>query len=421
MSTLVCFFINNFFLKKIYKQIIGMLKQWQLTISIYLIRFLYWILQTETNKNPVPGVCVAKVKKTYNIEKNTTRDVIDYCLRSHKPLFWGFLDNQFHIDMEIFDGMMDQTDFLYLAMMLEFYGEAQTSLKFNDDISFENGVWSKPGSEAQTIPRRKITSNNISQLLKTCPYELNTYHFELEPNPEKITTTKQIPITKRVDVLEKLKRIWQNAMFKSFFGMVQTKNNDFILYSDEFLGVIKKPVNFANLPIMKLKAAIIMCNDDTEKKQMILDVLSMLDDNTTILIITKFNLDVSPNVACVFREDLLKTDLESSYDIIIIDDGTEFNLRSAYATSLFQINCRYKLVLYGQDNISNYLRLCGIVDLKTHVPQIGCLGFIQHNVIRVEPFISTVIIYKLDDELEPLNNHLPICFFRSPKKRKISL
>lgn len=400
-----------------------MFYKWQLTLACYLIKFLYWIFNTQTpTKQSKPGQCVLNVMIHHNIPKNikTTRDVIQYCVTNNKSIFWGILNNQFHIDYKWFDGLCQQ-NVLCVAWLLQDYGEAQTSLYFpKEDIKFclETKSWYKHDDERVNIEyKKKINSNNLSEIVTTCPFHISNEFSWIEAK-EKIKITKNIAFTSSKNAMIELQRIWKAPMFRSFFGILRTTDeDDLILYSNDFISshaMIKRKPNFLDLPIIKLRSAAIMCNNDEEKKTIIDKTIEMFDISLGILVITKFNFEPKSNVHFLQREDLSTVGLLPNIHIIIIDDGAEFNLRSKYAEILFQYECKYKLVLYDQDNISNYLRLCGIVELKQLVPQIGNFAFIENNIIRVAPITSievlSIVICQLDPNLPPIDNTGMILF-----------
>ncbi len=391
--------------------------KWLLIFVCSLVKILYWITQTKTEKNVKAGQCVSNVKIYYNIPKcyKTTKEIISYCLDYKKPIYYGMINNEFHIDYQEFDGMMNH-DIIYLALLLEYYGEAQAKLILSDSIELELKEMNWINQKTDRIPihkYKKIHSENLNEIIETCPFNLDKLSMGwIKPIYGKSLTN--IPFTSFNGIMIELQRIWRAPMFRSFFGILKTNQDSVVLYANNFpsSNLITKEISFLNQPILKVRSAAIICNNEEQRKKLIYDCIQLFDSSFIVLVISNLTIFGTSNVYCLQREELLKFKLDS-IDLLIIDNGADFNLRSKYAETLFDIKCKYKLILF-EEHITNYLKLCGVVELKELVPEIGNFNFIQNNIIRLETIpkmnVLSCIIYELHADLPLLEDADEFCF-----------
>ncbi len=387
-----------------------------------------WIItkKGDKKKHDCPGPCVKKVIKHYGLPSNikTTKSVVCYCLKHKKPIFWGIRDNNFHIDHNSADFETKFSSFFDFAMLIELFGEAQTDdnvLFSTNDIEFLNGYcWKNKHGETKLIDKKrfssKFNSRDLIDIIETCPFG---FPIDCKPSLTTVVNPKNLPITSRKDLIKELNKIWSIPMFMSFFGLVSNSSTTNILYSKDFNSsrLITKPKDFLPISLRQLHSASIMCNNQKERTEVILDVLvSSLTPQAKILIVSQEPLlnipyEYQQNTKLYQRNDIMKQEefiRSFMFDIIIIDGAADFKLRSKYAEILLEIStCTHMLLLFDQDTITNYLQLSGVKKLKDLVPELDGYAYIQKNILRLSSLTSEnqweeVVVYIQDPNLPQL-------------------
>ena len=356
---------------------------------------LFFWNEEKPQKQTVPGGCVRSVANYYREQVIDTKELIIYCYIFKKQLFCGVLNHQFHVSQSYFYGSFSihYAPMREVIFLMHLYGEAQTFiLNFGDGVEYDmsNHTWIKNKTKRVKATQMFKCSNQISDALTYCPFEMKKDENCWVKTSTSTTTTRSFNLN---TIMSELERIWQFPVRCSLFGCIAISNDqedNCVLYSDLLPSklIVKKKKIIKEIGLQRFAA--IKTNNSKEREFIIKKLLAT---KKNILLITS-NTYVACSAECIVLDKLLVeksweklTESLKKINLLIIEDAGSFNMRSKYAFLLSQLKPQYKLLFYNQNSVVNILPLSGLSSFKSdfsdlHLNVLLCLQ--EKNVICLE-------------------------------------